>query len=273
MDEIQAKLDELNKVLGSVLPFRLAFYDPNEVDTLKENARYMRNDMFAQLVEKVKRDKALSSVPLIYAGDGLKPKVLSGNHRVLAARAAKLPRVLFMVVTDPKSAEEQIAIQLSHNAIAGSDDLQVLKHLYDEVRDIELKAYSGLDEDTIKQLNSIKFDPVSEPRLQFKTVSFLFLPSELEEVKALGDVADKLLKDSENYGFQKKDYAEFFEMLASAKEKLNIRNSAVAILELMRAGYKAISVEVKLEEEVEVVEPTPPRESKPTKTKAKKKES
>jgi hypothetical protein len=198
--------------------------------------------MFAQLVANVKRDKALSSAPLVYAerGSSAKPKALSGNHRVLAARAAGLPRILCLVVDDPKSAEEQIAIQLSHNAISGADDLQELKRLYEEVRDIELKSYSGLDEDTIKQLNSIKFDPVSEPRLQFKTVSFLFLPSELVEIEALGSLADKILKDKDSYAFQLRDYAEFFNMLATAKEKLDIRNSAVAILELMRAGMAKI---------------------------------
>jgi hypothetical protein len=245
MDEIQAKLNELNAVLGATVPFKLGLFDPNQLETLKQNARYMRNDMFAQLVANVKRDKALSSAPLVYAANGstAKPKVLSGNHRVLAARAAGLPRVLCLVVDNEKSAEEQIAIQLSHNAISGADDLQELKRLYEEVRDIELKSYSGLDEDTIKQLNSIKFDPVSEPRLQFKTVTFLFLPSELIEIQALGEEVDKILRDKHSYLFQKRDYLEFFNLLATAKEKLDIRNSAVAILELMRAGMSKIEGE------------------------------
>jgi hypothetical protein len=152
MDDLQAKLSELNEQLHDVLPFSLGLFNPHELETLKENARFMRNDTFAQLVSNIKRDKALSSVPLVYAANGSteRPKVLSGNHRVLAAREAGVPFVLSLVIHDEKSAQEQIAIQLSHNAIAGADDLVLLKRLYEEVREIELKSYSGIDEDTIK---------------------------------------------------------------------------------------------------------------------------
>jgi hypothetical protein len=244
MDEIQDKLRELNALLSPELPFELGFYDPASLELLEVNARYMRNDTFAQLVANVKRDKGLASVPLVYAGpDAVKPRVLSGNHRVKAALAAKLPRVLCLVIREMKTAEEQVAIQLSHNAIAGADDLPLLKKLYEQVCSIELKSYSGLDEDTIKQLDQIKFEPISEPRLQFKTATFLFLPREQAELEAMVAHVAKILEDTGSYVFQVRDYTEFFTLLANAKEKLGIRNSAAAILELMRAGFRRIEEE------------------------------
>ncbi len=244
MDETQQKIEELNALLAPDSPFALGWFDPSELEQLTVNARYMRNDTFRQLVDNVKRDKGLASVPLVYAGpDVTRPRVLSGNHRVKAALAAALPRVLCLVIREPKSAEEQVAIQLSHNALAGSDDLVVLKKLYDEVTSIELKGYSGLDEELIKQLDAIKFEPVSEPRLQFKTVTFLFLPRELVEIDAAVAQVGKILEDKEAYLFQVRDYAEFFTLVADAKEKLNIRNSAAALLELMRAGMRKIEEE------------------------------
>jgi hypothetical protein len=242
MEDVQKKLEELSVVLKDVVPFRLAIYNPDEVELLDVNARYMRNDTFAQLVKNVKRDKGLSSVPLVYVFGRQKPLVISGNHRILAARAAKVPALCF-AIDDEKTMDELVAIQLSHNSIAGADDLPTLKKLYDSIVELDMKAYSGLDEETIQQLNAIKFEPVSEPRLVFKTVTFLFLPHELDELKGMISHVEKILKDDLAYGFMVKDYQEFFTLLADAKEKINIRNSAAAILELMRAGTRQIDAE------------------------------
>ena len=242
--EIQARLDELNGLLGPLLPYKIALLKPSEIEILDkaENARFMRNDTFGQLVANLKKDKALSSVPLIYTGDGGK-KCLSGNHRVQAAVAAAVPWVICFIIDWVMTAEEQISVQLSHNSLSGEDDLQVLKRLYDQVQQIDLKAYSGLDEDTIKQLASISYNPISEPRLKFKAISFLFLPAEVEEIKALAAETDKALRDKETYVFRFQDYEEFFKLLVEAKGKLTITNSAVAILELMRIGFAKLEAD------------------------------
>ena len=97
--DLQTKLAELNAALVGVFPFRLAVYNPRELKLLEKNARFMRNDTFAQLVANVKKDKGLASMPLVYDGPGTdKPVVLSGNHRVQAAVAAELEQIICMVV-------------------------------------------------------------------------------------------------------------------------------------------------------------------------------
>lgn len=89
--QIREKVQELNALFGETLPFALGVYDPHKLKLLETNARYMTNDKFARLVENIKRDKALGSVPLVYAGEDPKePTVLSGNHRVMGARQAGL---------------------------------------------------------------------------------------------------------------------------------------------------------------------------------------
>ena len=119
-----------------------------------------------------------------------------------------------------------------------------LKKLYEGIEDLALKAYSGLDEETIKQLEAIKFEPISEPRLVFKTVSLLFLPSETEEIREMVEQVGKLMADDQNYLLQVRDYQEFFERVVAAKEGLNIKNSATALLELLRAGARQLTVEL-----------------------------
>ena len=45
-----------------------------------------------------------------------------------------------MVLGDEKDADEQLAIQLSHNAIAGQDDLVILKELWESIKDVQAKV-------------------------------------------------------------------------------------------------------------------------------------
>lgn len=246
MDTITQKLEEVNQLLAADTsqPYSLGFYDPQKLKLLETNARFMANETFAALVNNIKRDKGLSSVPLIYAAENPEaPTVLSGNHRVMAAREAKVPRILCLVILEKKTLDEQVAIQLSHNAIAGADDLVTLKKLYEQINALDMKAYSGLDEATIQQLASIKFEPISEPRLLFKTVTLLFLPNEVVELRGMLDHVDAVLKDEDAYALQVRDYAEFFTLLTDAKADLKIRNSATALLELMRAGSRKIREE------------------------------
>ncbi|WP_180542187.1 ParB N-terminal domain-containing protein [Nevskia soli] len=248
MEDIQEKIAALNIALCGSMPFELAWVDPHGVELLEDNARYMRNDTFAQLVENIKLDKGLASVPLLYQDPaGGKLKVLSGNHRVMAAMAAKLDGVLCLVIRTAKTIEEQVAIQLSHNSIVGADDLPKLKQLYERISTLTLKAYSGIDDETIQKLAAIKFEPVSEPHMTFKTVTFLFLPGEIDELAATIQHVEKLLESKDAFAFQVRDYYAFFELIAKAKEKLQIKNSAAAILELMRAGHRQIESEAALE--------------------------
>ena len=51
MDEIQLKILELNTLLAGSQPYELGLFAPGDLEPLEVNARYMRNDTFAQLVE------------------------------------------------------------------------------------------------------------------------------------------------------------------------------------------------------------------------------
>ena len=139
---------------------------------LEKNARYMKAEQFQALVENVKQDGNLSSLPLCYREKDGKLRVLSGNHRVMAARQAGVEQVLVMVVGDEKDADERLAIQLSHNAIAGQDDLVILKELWESIKDVQARVYAGLDSDTVKALQGIQFSAISEQRLRYKMANF-----------------------------------------------------------------------------------------------------
>lgn len=172
--------------------------DPRVIKLLPINARFMRYEMFQRLVENVKRDGQLESVPLLailglYA-DGDEPlrdeatgdpiyEVLSGNHRVKAAIAAGLTEIRALAILDPVPREERIAKQLSHNSIEGEDDPAILKQLYTEL-DLDLKQYAGLDDKTLELMGEVKIGTLAEANLTYQSVSLVFLPEEAAAVDA-----------------------------------------------------------------------------------------
>jgi hypothetical protein len=230
-EEIREVLNLLNERLGGLFPYRLELAAPGDLKLLEKNARYMKAEQFQNLVENVKKDGNLSSLPLCYREKDGKLRVLSGNHRVMAARQAGVEQVLAMVLGDEKDADERLAIQLSHNAIAGQDDLVILKELWEAITDVQAKVYAGLDSDTVKALQGIQFAAISEQRLQYKLVNFMFLPEEIEDL-------DELLKEIA--------VAAFFELIVQIKKRCMIKNSAAAflkLLELARVGLEQVKKE------------------------------
>ena len=82
-EQTRSEVDRLNEGLINH-PYKLALVNVSELEFLEKNARYMTNEMFRNLVDNIKRDGGLSSVPLCWKHDD-KYRVLSGNHRCRAA--------------------------------------------------------------------------------------------------------------------------------------------------------------------------------------------
>src|SRR5690242_16828167 len=88
----------------------------SELKLLEKNARYMKPEQFNRLVENIRRDGCLTSVPLVHR-DGDDLVVVSGNHRVSAAIKAGIEESDVIEVMSPLTRQQFVALQLSHNAI------------------------------------------------------------------------------------------------------------------------------------------------------------
>jgi hypothetical protein len=196
---------------------------------------------FRQLVANVEKDRQLESLPLVYLEEDGAKLVLSGNHRVQAARKAKLPVILCLAIDWKLSNDEKVAKQLSHNAIEGDDDLAILKELWGSIADVNLKVYSGIDERTAKTLESIKFPELREESLKFKAINLVFLPEETEELKRFFGVLETLPGD-EVWVASLKHYRDFFAALVAAKSAFDVVNTAAAMLKLVDAAKHALGL-------------------------------
>ena len=210
--------------------YELAEVDVGDFEFLEKNARYMTNYMFNNLVENIKKDGTLTSVPLCYKHDG-KYKILSGNHRVKAAMEAGLTKLLVMYTEKPLSRAEQVAIALSHNSIEGKDDLVLLKELWSEIDSVDLKKYSGLDDKTLWEMDKSELQSLTEFHLEYKTQTFLFLPDEADRLKNVFENALSLVhKDKVAYANRLQDFDRFIDAQSKIQNAYDVKNSAVVMM-------------------------------------------
>ncbi|MGW2951527.1 ParB N-terminal domain-containing protein [Streptomyces eurythermus] len=229
---------------------RLVQRDPRKLTRLPVNARFMTKEEYDLLVRNIKADGCLTSVPLIY-GAGEYPEgeelILSGNHRCDASVDADLPEITCMLIDDPQEKDQLIARQLSHNAIAGKDDPATLKHLYDQIEDVDWRAYSGYDDEQLQLLADVSPEGLSEANLDFATVALIFLPPELEAAREAFNQARA--GQNEYWLAARADYEQTLDTLASTHAAHKVGNVATALhailaiaenhLDELAAGYTA----------------------------------
>ena len=210
--------------------YKIATVDVKDLEFLEKNARYMTAEMFHNLVDNVKRDGGLSSMPLCWK-HGDKYRILSGNHRCAAAIEAGLQEVTVLYTDKELSKQEQIAIQISHNAIDGKDDLVVLKELWDELEDVDLKYYAGLDDKTLEEMEKVSMAALADVKLDFHSTTFLFLPNELEKLDdIIGQAARYTAASDSVYLNQLEDFKRLLKAQNKTQASFNVKNSATSLM-------------------------------------------
>jgi hypothetical protein len=225
----EAALTALNATLQHMgQPYKLALVDPASLQELDKNAHYMTHEMFQNLVANIQRDGALASVPFCWY-DGTLYHVLSGNHRVKAAVAAGVSRILILYDDRPLNRQERVAIQLSHNSINGKDDPALLKELWAEIDDLSLKYYAGLDDKQLEQLADAQLMSMREAVLDYKSVMFLFLPEEVETMERAFQRAVESTVCEEAVTTRLSEFSRLVDALDKTKSSFAIKNHAVAL--------------------------------------------
>lgn len=199
----------------------------NEVREQDINARVMTPEAFERLTENIRKEKRLEQLPFTVAR-GNYFELVSGHHRVRAARAAGLNDIYVLADTRRLERSTVVAKQIAHNKISGQDDLQTLQRLYaemDRVEDVLESFLSPDDFDDLKQLSSVSAGDVSA-MLEWRTLSLVFLPSALERLEALDEIAKKTVKKSDMIGVV--DMA-LFERFRDAVLKVGQKNNVRAL--------------------------------------------
>ena len=228
-EQTRSEVDRLNEGLINH-PYKLALVNVSELEFLEKNARYMTNEMFRNLVDNIKRDGGLSSVPLCWKHDD-KYRVLSGNHRCRAAIEAGLEEVLVLFTDRDLSKQEQIAIELSHNAIDGKDDMAILKELWDEIDDVSLKYYAGLDDKVLEEMEKAALASLSEVKLDYRSLTFLFLPHEVDALdEAFAHAVERGGIQDTVYINHIDDFKRLLDSQSKVQAAYDVKNSATSLM-------------------------------------------
>jgi hypothetical protein len=232
--QIQQTLDLLNDQLKEqdITSYKIGLADPKDLTLLSEleggkNARFMTKATFDVLVEGVK-NTGMSSMPFCYHEKDLKI-VLSGNHRVMAAREAGKKSILYLYTDEHMSRQEQISLQLAHNQVTGQDDPNTLKDLWEELTSVDLKFLTGFDDDYFDKLKSIQITTIKESPLRTKEVMVLFIQEDLNLLTEARELIEKAAKKNPVFVAKYKDFNAFFSAVVDLKESENIINTATAL--------------------------------------------
>lgn len=208
-----------------------------ELKPLEENARYMTPQEFDQLVDNLRADGTLTSTPLIY-----RDIILSGNHRTAAALKAGIEEADCTEILTEIDEERQLAIQLSHNAISGKDDANVLAKLYGKLSTLGMRSYSAVSEDMLK-VSEEKMASLGITRPKYEELTIVFLPEEKEAfLHVLGRLDEKAknrIKGDLVVGHAD-DFDKLFAVIVQVKRAKKVINNAVALRMVAELAISAL---------------------------------
>jgi len=187
------------------------------------NARVMTTEMFNHLSRTIGSRKALESFPFCaLTGKGL--ELVSGHHRVRAARKAEILEIWVIVDVTGLTPDQIKAKQLAHNSIQGSDNEEILYKIFNAIADAEyrIEAYIMPDLSAIDKKIRLESKDL-DISLDHVTIALTFLPSEYEVFKkAIGEI-EAFQGCEDIYLAQKEEYELLRDVLNKVGGKYNIR--------------------------------------------------
>lgn len=222
--------------------FKITEVGIDEIVYVDKNAHYMEQTTFLQLVENIRRDGQLSSVPFTILREDGKYEVISGNHRVKAAKQAGITRLHVMYVEAKDiSHDEKRAIQLSHNSIKGEDDVEILKQLLDEITSADYKQYAHIDESIFEELGSFDYD-IIQPTNEVVTMSFTFFDTQKADFDRVVEELDTYTPEQlENTHLLPKEVLQNFnEVVSAVQKKYRVKSYGFAILKMVELVKKEL---------------------------------
>lgn len=236
-------IQNLNTKLKELGMLEIALVNPNDCIPSPVNARYFLPEVMRQLIDNVKGSGHLESVPLVYRKETHPGKffMISGNHRIDAAKAAALPLVL-VLVAEVTSDEQVISKQLAHNALVGKDDPVILAELFESIQDVQMRLATGLSDAVSK---------ISYPSLNFKLgatrqVLLMFVPEDVAELHNRLDELEEHLRalaipaQADVVVVQHSLWDRFADAMRIVKKRDNIKSNSAAFLYLLNEAHASI---------------------------------
>ena len=239
LEERKKGLEEKGVKFAADLGYGL-FVATVPIDLFREqdiNARIMEDCKFRQLVNNIKKRGTLESLPLCtYTNKGV--EIISGHHRIKAARMAGLKEAPALLDMSDLNRSQIAAKQLAHNAISGVDDQNTLREIAKLITDVDDMLESAIDESVFKE-QMAEIDKLATPAvdIEWKTVQFLFLQHQMEDLKKLVDKS----QGAEVTGIVgDEQFKPFVEALEKVKKFDDVKAVGTAVYMMVKAALEKL---------------------------------
>lgn len=191
------------------------------IEELKEqdvNARYMKAEMFERLTENIRNSERLESLPFCAATEnGI--EIISGHHRVRAARQAGIFEIFVIVDVSGLSRDKIKAKQLAHNSIGGYDNEELVKRIFDEIQDASAKLEAFVPDKIVEQFKKISVGDINVD-MDIQQIQLMFFKYERACIAKL----EKYLKDGDEvYAAEIDQFEDVKKMIKETGREYNIR--------------------------------------------------
>jgi hypothetical protein len=215
-----------------------------EVKEQDLNAQVMQPRHMDRLTENIRIRGMVESLPYCHQPGHEGPiSVISGHHRMRAARAAGMLEMPALVDTRTMTRSEITAKQIAHNALVGESDDMILRTLVSQITNVDDLLTTGLDEEflpTIGQDDTQLLIPHAE--FDWRIVTLTFLPNRLEAWKEALDTIDR---HSELVGVGPMDQMQgFAEAVHEYGQRFNIKSMATIIATLTEVARREIQAKI-----------------------------
>lgn len=219
----------------------------NELKEQDRNAQVMPPEMMDRLAATIKRDKRLESFPFVVKREGKKGlyfEIVSGHHRVRAARMAGVSEIMVIADTSGLNRSQVVAKQLAHNALTGDPDPAVVIEMFEEITSLEdaLEAYAEPDmlSATLAEESNINIEMVDIDE-DWRMVSFTFLGRHLTHFE---EVLARLSGEEDLIGVLDMQQFELFQRsVARISQKTKVRNLGAIMIKLCQLAEEAMDSE------------------------------
>ena len=197
-----------------------------------KNAHMMKPEMFRQLAENIKKRGGMESLPFCALTD--KVEIVSGHHRVRAAKEAGLKYVIVLLDTTGLTRSQIAAKQIAHNAINGFDDQSMLKEIAKLISDVDDMIESYIGKDVLGEPLAT-LDKLLSPTIDFdwKQIQMVFLPHQLKDL-------DMFVQRTGTAEYTGAAHIEQYEQLLQTLQKYqkfkNIQNLGSAIYKMIEVA-------------------------------------
>jgi len=170
-------------------------------------------------------------------------EVISGNHRVKAAKMAGVSQIHILVEHGLTLAEKR-AKQISQNTLVGKDDEQILRELLSDISDAEEKRYAFVNEEYLKSVTDFDYDIV-QPTHEIVNYNLTFFePDERYFKQVCEQVEEATSAEEETILLPKPAMEKFLEISGEISTKYKIKSLAIALLKMAELSQLAIENEL-----------------------------